>query len=206
MEDLKRTTEGAPLLVLRASIIRDIINDVYALAETIEWELRDTPSGHRRAKKDSYKTKNMEIKLCELKFHNGIRMHIQFGHGNDIYNKLFLIIDKNGDHSVCIKSAELSNLIMTRNDILELLLDLTNNRGYDYMRPLPIEEHAIMIYNKSILTSIECNKYSDRNYYKLKCDRTKYVSKDEEMNAIVCHDLKAAYVKNGEVFVGGVLK
>ena len=39
-----------------------------------------------------------------------------------------------------------------------------------------------------------------------KNDRTKYVSKDEEMNAIVCHDLKAAYVKNGKVFVGGVLK
>lgn len=206
MGDLVRTVEGGPLFILKANIIRNIITDVYALAETIEWELRDTPSGHRRAKKDSYKTKNMEIKLCELKFHNGIRMHIQFGHGNDIYNKLFLIIDKNGDHSVCIESAELSNLIMTRNDILELLLDLTNNRGYDYMRPLPIEEHAIMIYNKSILTSIECNKYSDRNYYKLKCDRTKYVSKDEEMNAIVCHDLKAAYVKNGEVFVGGVLK
>lgn len=40
MGDLVRTVEGGPLLVLRASIIRDIINDVYALAETIEWKLR----------------------------------------------------------------------------------------------------------------------------------------------------------------------
>ena len=203
MEELRKPIEEYSLFVIKATIIRNIIKDVYALAETIEWELRDTPSGHRRAKKDSYKTKNMEIKLCELKFHNGIRMHVQFGHGNDIYNKLFLIIDKNGDHSVCIESAELSNLIMARNDILELLLDLTNNRGYDYMRPLPIEEHAIMIYNKSILTSIECNKYSDRNYYKLKYDRTKYASEDKEMGAIICPDLKAAYVEDGMVFVGG---
>lgn len=205
MGELRKPVEEYSLFIIKASIIRDIIKDVYALAETIEWVLRHTPAFRRRAYKDSYKTKNMEIKLCELKFHNGIRLHIQFGHGDNIYNKLFLVIDKNGDHSVCIESAELSNLIMTRNGILELLLDLTNNRGYNYIRPLPIEEHAIMIYNKSILTSIECNKFSDRNYYKLKCDRTKYVSEDKEMDAIICYDLKAAHVKNGEVFVGGDL-
>lgn len=206
MKELKMEVQEASIFIIKASIIRDIIKDVYALAKTIEWELRHTPASFRRAKKDSYKTKEMEVKLCELKFQKGIRMHIQFGHGNDIYNKLFLIIDKNGDHSVCIESAELSNLIMTRNDILKLLLDLTNNRGYDYMRPLPIEEHAIMIYNKSILTSIECNKYSDRNYYKLKYDRTKYVCEDKDMGAIICPDLKAACVEDGMVFVGGVLK
>ena len=203
MEELKRSVEGAPLFILRASIIRDIIKDVYALGKTIEWELRHTPASFRRAKKDSYRTKNMEVTLCELKFLNGIRMHIQFGHGNDTYNKLFLIIDKNGDCSVDIASAELSNLIITRNDILELLLDLTNNRGYIHVRPSITEEHAIMIYDKTIFNSIECNSFSDKNYYKLKCNKTKYVSKDEEMGAIVCSDLKAAYIKNGKVFIGG---
>ena len=201
MEDLKRIEE-ASLLVLKANIIRDIIKDVYALGKTIEWVLRHTPASFRRAKKDSYKTENMEINLCELKFRNGIRMHIQFGHGDNIYNKLFLIIDKNNNYSVNISSDESSNLILTHNDILELLLDLTNNRKYDYIRHSPAEEHAIMIYNNAILTSIECNKFSDRNYYKLKCNRNKYVSEDKEMGAIICPELKAAYVNDGKVFIG----
>ena len=203
MGELTRTIGGNSLFVLRANIIRDIIKDVYALGETIEQELRDTPSGYRRAKKDSYKTKNMEMKSCELKFHNGIRMHMQFGHGNDIYNRIFLLIDKNGDHSVSIESANLNNLIMARTDILDLLLDLTNNRRYEYVKPVYTEEHAIIIYNNSRLNSIECNKYSDRNYYKLNYDRTKYVCEDENMGAIICPDLKAAYVEDGMVFVGG---
>ena len=203
MEELMRTIGSNSLFVLRANIIRDIIKDVYTLGETIEQELRDTPSGYRRAKKDSYKTKNMEINLCELKFHNGIRMHIQFGHGNDIYNRIFLLIDKNGDYSVSIELANLSNLILARADILDLLLDLTNNRGYEYVKPLYTEEHAIIIYNNLRLNSIECNKYSDRNYYKLNYDRTKYVCEDENMGAIICPDLKAAYVEDGMVFVGG---
>ena len=203
MGELTRTIGGNSLFVLRANIIRDIIKDVYALGETIEQELRDTPSGYRRAKKDSYKTKNMEMNLCELKFHNGIRMHMQFGHGNDIYNRIFLLIDKNGDHSISIESANLNNLIMARADILDLLLDLTNNRRYEYVKPVYTEEHAIIIYNNSRLNSIECNKYSDRNYYKLNYDRTKYVCEDENMGAIICPDLKAAYVEDGMVFVGG---
>ena len=203
MGELTRTIGGNSLFVLRANIIRDIIKDVYTLGETIEQELRDTPSGYRRAKKDSYKTKNMEMNLCELKFHNGIRMRMQFGHGNDIYNRIFLLIDKNGDHSVSIESANLNNLIMARADILDLLLDLTNNRRYEYVKPVYTEEHAIIIYNNLRLNSIECNKYSDRNYYKLNYDRTKYVCEDENMGAIICPDLKAAYVEDGIVFVGG---
>ncbi len=203
MGDLVRTIGGNSLFTIRASIIRDIIKDTYALGETIENVLRHTPASFRRAKKDSYKTKNMEMNLCELKFHNGIRMHMQFGHGNDIYNRIFLLIDKNGDHSVSIESANLNNLIMARADILDLLLDLTNNRRYEYVKPVYTEEHAIIIYNNSRLNSIECNKYSDRNYYKLTYDRTKYVCEDENMGAIICPDLKAAYVEDGMVFVGG---
>ncbi len=203
MGDLVRTIGGNSLFTIRASIIRDIIKDTYALGETIENVLRLTPASFRRAKKDSYKTKNMEMNLCELKFHNGIRMHMQFGHGNDIYNRIFLLIDKNGDHSVSIESANLNNLIMARADILDLLLDLTNNRRYEYVKPVYTEEHAIIIYNNSRLNSIECNKYSDRNYYKLNYDRTKYVCEDENMGAIICPDLKAAYVEDGMVFVGG---
>ena len=203
MGDLVRTIGDNSLFTIRASIIKDIIKDTYALGETIENVLRHTPASFRRAKKDSYKTKNMEMNLCELKFHNGIRIHMQFGHGNDIYNRIFLLIDKNGDHSVSIESANLNNLIMARADILDLLLDLTNNRRYEYMKPVYTEEHAIIIYNNSRLNSIECNKYSDRNYYKLNYDRTKYVCEDENMGAIICPDLKAAYVEDGMVFVGG---
>lgn len=79
MEELRKPIEEYSLFVIKATIIRNIIKDVYALAKTIEWELRHTPASFRRAKKDSYKTKEMEVKLCELKFQKGIRMHIQFG-------------------------------------------------------------------------------------------------------------------------------
>lgn len=51
MEDLKMTVEEASIFIIKASIIRDIIKDVYALAKTIEWELRHTPASFRRAKK-----------------------------------------------------------------------------------------------------------------------------------------------------------
>lgn len=203
MEDLTMTVEDASLFVVRSTIIRDIIKDVYALGKTIEWELRHTPASFRRAKKDSYKTKDMEVTLCELKYHNGIRMHIQFDHDDVIYNKLFLIIDKDNDYSVNILSTSVNNLIEARKAILNLLIDLINNRHYDYIKQVPEKEHAIVIYDKSIFNSIECNSFSDRNYRQLKCNRTKYVCEDKEMGAIICHDLKAAYVKNGKVFIGG---
>ena len=120
MEDLKMVVEEASIFIIKASIIRDIIKDVYALAKTIEWELRHTPASFRRAKKDSYKTKEMEVKLCELKFQKGIRMHIQFGDDDYIRNKLFLIIDKDGDYSIDIYANSVNSLIDTRDDILEL--------------------------------------------------------------------------------------
>jgi hypothetical protein len=206
MEDLKMAVEDASLFIVRATIIRDIVKDVYALGKTIEWELRHTPAYFRRGKKDSYKTKDMKVTLCELKFHNGIRMHIQFDHDDVIYNKLFLIIDKDNDYSVDILSTSVNDLIEVREDILNLLLDLINNRHYDYINPVLEKEHAIMIYDKTIFNSIECNSFSDRNYRQLKCNKTKYVCEDKEMGAIICHDLKAAYVKNGKVFIGGDLK
>ena len=202
MEKLK--VEIASLFIVKATIIRDIIKDVYTLAKTIEWELRHTPASFRRAKKDSYKTKYMKVTLCELKFHNGIRMHMQFGYDGDTYNKLFLIIDKDGDYSVNMLSASVNNLILTRECILELLIDLINNRHYDYITPVLEKDHAILIYDKPLLNSIESNKYSDRNYNKLKCNKTKYVCEDKEMDAIIYHDLKAAYVKNGNVFIGEI--
>lgn len=155
MEELKMEVQEASIFIIKASIIRDIIKDVYALAKTIEWELRHTPASFRRAKKDSYKTKEMEVKLCELKFQKGIRMHIQFGDDDYIRNKLFLIIDKDGD---------------------------------------------------SILNSIECNKFSDINYNRLKCNNPKYVCEDKEMGAIIYPDLKAAYVEESKVFIGEYLK
>ena len=51
MEDLKMTVEDASLFIIRATIIRDIVKDIYALGKTIEWELRHTPAYFRRGKK-----------------------------------------------------------------------------------------------------------------------------------------------------------
>ena len=59
MGDLVRTVEGGPLFILRTNIIRNIIQDVYALAETIEWKLRYIQPDRRRAEKNTYKTKNI---------------------------------------------------------------------------------------------------------------------------------------------------
>lgn len=206
MEDLKMIVEDVSLFVVRATIIRDIVNDLYALAKTIEWGLRHTPASFRRAKKDSYKTKEMEVKLCELKFQKGIRMHIQFGDDDYIRNKIFIIIDKDGDYSINILSASVNNLITTREDILDLLIDLINNRHYKYIKPVLEKEHAIMIYDDVVLNPIQCNRFSDRNYNQLKCNNPKYVCEDKEMGAIIYPDLKAAHVKNGKVFIGGDLK
>lgn len=204
MEDLKMIVEDVSSFIVRATIIRDIVNDLYALAKTIEWELRHTPASFRRAKKDSYKTKEMEVKLCELKFQKGIRMHIQFGDDDYIRNKLFIIIDKDDDYSIDILSAGVNNLITTRKDILDLLIDLINNRHYKYIKPVITKEHAIMIYGNSILNSIECNKFSDRNYNQLKCNNPKYVCEDKEMGAIIYPDLKAAQVEDGKAFIGEI--
>lgn len=198
MEELKRTIEGAPLFILRASIIRDIIKDVYTLAETIEWVLRHTPAFRRKAKKDSYETENMKINRCELKAKSGIRMDIQFGKGKDIYNRLILNIESDGDYSICISSADFKSLIITRNDILELLIDLTNNRNYKYIkRPFFGVDHAIIIDNKAVLACIECSKYSDKKYDKLTYDKTKYVSEDTKYDVIICPSLKAAHASDG---------
>ena len=53
MGDLVRTVEGGPLFILKANIIRNIIMDVYALAETIEWKLRYIQPDRRRAEKNT---------------------------------------------------------------------------------------------------------------------------------------------------------
>lgn len=204
MGELRKPVEEYSLFIIKATIIRDIIKDVYSLAKTIEWELRHTPASFRRAKKDSYKTKEMEVKLCELKFQKGIRMHIQCGDDDYIRNKLFLIIDKDGDYSINILSTSVNNLISTREDILDLLLDLINNRHYTYIQPVPIKEHAIMIYGDVVLNPIQCNRFSDRNYNQLKCNNPKYVCEDKEMGAIIYTDLKAAQVEDGKVFIGRI--
>lgn len=197
MGDLVRTVEGGPLFILKANIIRNIITDVYALAETIEWKLRYIQPDHRRAEKNTYKTKNMEITLCQLKANDGIRLHMKFGKGNDLYNDVFFTIDKDGDYSISIESAEINNLIATHADILELLLDLTNNRNYTFLRALLPEEHAIIIDNKPIITCIRSNRDTDKMYYKLKRDKTRYVYEDTKYDAVVCLDLKAAHVNDG---------
>ena len=80
------------------------------------------------------------------------------------------------------------------------------NRHYTYIKPIIAKEHAIMHYGDSILNSIECNKFSDINYNRLKCNNPKYVCEDKEMGAIIYPDLKAAYVEESKVFIGEDLK
>lgn len=195
MKELKKLSKR------ELSRIRAIQQVSHQLAHMVNIILRKYPNNERYKGRTQLRLildnidKRLSIYECKLN-HNG-------GAIVGFYNKLFLIIDRNDDCSVDITSSELTNLIITHNDILELLLDLTNDRGYKYIKPLYTEEHAIMIYDKAIFNSIECNTFSDKNYYKINCDRTKYVSKDEEMGAFICRDLKAAYVKNGKVFIGG---
>jgi len=115
----------------------------------------------------------------------------------NLYNEVFFTIDKDGDYSISIESAEINNLIATHTDILELLLDLTNNRNYTFLRALLPEEHAIIIDNKPIITCIRSNRDTDKMYYKLKRDKTRYVYEDTKYDAVVCLDLKAAHVSDG---------
>ena len=131
---------------------------------------------------------------------------MKFGKGDDLYNNVFFTIDKDGHYSIDIYANSVNSLIDTRDDILELLLDLIHNRHYTYIKPVITEEHAIMHYGDSILNSIECNKFSDINYNRLKCNNPKYVCEDKEMGAIIYPDLKAAYVEESKVFIGGDLK
>lgn len=195
MEKLKKPVGEYSLFILRASTVRDIIKDAYALAETIEDVLRHTPAFRRRAIKDSYKTKEMEVSLCELIPNGGIRLAILFGDYDYIRNKISLTIDKDGDYDIRILNSAVNELVASRDDILELLLDLTGNYNYTYIRPLFVEEHAIIIDDNQ--TYIESNRYTDKMYYKLKYDKTKYVYDDTEYDAIISTDLKAAHVSNG---------
>lgn len=196
MEKLKKPVEEYSLFILRASIIRDIIKDIYALGETIEDVLRHTPAFRRKAMKDLYKTKDMEVTLCNLIPNGGIRMNIEFDRDSDVYgNTIHFTIDKDGDYYINIYNSSVSSLISARDEILDLLLDLTNNRNYIYFRPLIIEEHAIIFDDNQ--TYIESNKYTDKMYYKLKYDNTKYVYDDTEYDAIISTDLKAAHVSDG---------
>ena len=196
MEKLKKPIEKYSGFILRVSAVRNIIKDAYALAETIEDVLRHTPASFRRAKKDSYKTKNMKLTLCELIANGGIRIHMQFFSGLVIYNKILLTIDKNGDYSISILSTSLNDLIDSHNDILKLLFDLTNNRNYTYIRPILTEEHAIIIDDNSVGLCIESSRCADNIYYKLKYNTVKYIYDDTEHDAIVSTDLKAAYIHN----------
>lgn len=196
MEKLKKPIEEYSLFILRATAVRDIIKDIYALGKTIEDVLRHTPAFRRKAIKDSYKTKNMEVTLCDLIPNGGIRMRMQFSSGLDIYNKIFLTIDKDNDYNIRIFNSAVSNLIDARDDILELLIDLTGNYNYTYFRYLAMKNHAIIIDDNPIVSYIESNKDTDKMYYKLKYDN-KYVYDDTEYDAIVSTDLKAAHVSNG---------
>lgn len=197
MEKLKKPVEEYSLFILRATAIRDIIKDAYALGKTIEWVLRHTPAFRRKAKKDSYKTREMEVTLCELIPNGGIRMRILFGDYDYIRNKIFLTIDKYGDYDIRIFNSSVSELISSRDDILELLLDLINNRNYTYFKSSPIEERAIIIDDNPIVSCIESNKDTDNMYDKLTYDKTKYVSEDTKYDVFIYPDLKAAHVSNG---------
>lgn len=172
MKELKKLTERE---LTRIRAIQQISHHIGYMANII---LRKYSNNER------YKGRNQlrlvldnidrRLEICELKLnHNG------------------------GAYSISIESAEINNLIATHTDILDLLLDLTNNRNYTFLRALLPEEHAIIIDNKPIITCIRSNRDTDKMYYKLKRDKTRYVYEDTKYDAVVCLDLKAAHVSDG---------
>ena len=204
MKELKKLTKR------ELTRIRAIQQISHHIAHIVNIILRNYPNNERYRGRNQLRLVldniDRRLEICELKFQKGIRMYIQFGDDDYIRNKLFLIIDKDGDYSIDIYANSVNSLIDTRDDILELLLDLIHNRRYTYIKPVIAKEHAIMHYGDSILNSIECNKFSDMNYNRLKCNNPKYVCEDKEMGAIIYPDLKAAYVEESKVFIGEDLK
>lgn len=201
MEELTLEIERAPLFILKAGIIREIITDMYTLARCIENELRKISPNKRKAKKDEYGNTTI-ITRCALRGSNGINILIQLEYGGKIYNSSYFTIDSNDDYSISITSSGLNNLILLRTKISEFLIDLSNDTNYLYDNYQYPETHAILIDESSILSGIYSSKYTDPKYNKLKYEKVRGFKFDSEV--FVYPRLKAVYVENGMEVFGGI--
>lgn len=201
MEDLRVRIKGAPLFILKAGIVREIITDAYSLARCIEKELRDIPQEKRKARKDEYSKDGLQT-YCVLRGKNGICITIEICQDNKLYNSLSIRIDSNDDYRIRINSSTLDNLMVLRARLSELLIDLSNDKDYLYSGYQYPETHAILIDENPIIDSILSSKHTDAKYNMLKSEKIRGNKFDCEV--LVYPRLKAAYVENGIDVFGGM--
>lgn len=195
MEELTLEIERAPLFILKAGIVREIITDMYTLARCIENELRKISPNKRKAKKDEYDNTTI-ITRCALRGSNGINILIELEYAGKIYNSLYFTIDSNDDYRISIAASGLNNLILLRTKISELLIDLSKNKNYLYDNYQYPETHAILIDESPILSSIDSSKYTDAKYNKIKYEKVR--GRKFDCDVFVYPRLKAVYVENIE--------
>ena len=201
MEDLRVRIKGAPLFILKAGIVREIITDAYSLARCIEKELRDIPQEKRKARKAEYSKDGLQT-YCVLRGKNGIGITIEICQDNKLYNSLSIRIDSNDDYRIRINSSTLDNLMVLRARLSELLIDLSNDKDYLYSGYQYPETHAILIDENPIIDSILSSKHTDAKYNMLKSEKIRGNKFDCEV--LVYPRLKAAYVENGMEVFGGI--
>ena len=201
MEELRVKIKGAPLFILKAGIVREIITDMYSLARCIEKELRELPQAKRNAKKAEY-SNDWLIAKCNLRGSNGIVILIEITQDDRIFNSLSITIDSNDDYRISITSSTFDSLIVLRTRISELLINLSKDKNYLYSIYKYPENHAILIDEDPILNSISSSKYTDAKYNMLK--REKINGGKFDCEVIVFPRLKAAYVENGMKVFGGI--
>lgn len=201
MKDLQIKIKGAPLFILKAGIVREIITDMYSLARCIEKELREIPQTKRNAKKSEY-SNDWLITRCNLRGSNGIVIAIEITQDDIIFNSLSITIDSNDDYTVSITSSAFDSLIVLRTRISELLINLSKDKNYLYNNYQYPETHAILIDEDPILNGITSSKYTDKKYNMLK--REKINGGKFDCEVIVFPRLKAAYVENGMEVFGGI--
>lgn len=201
MKDLRVRIKGAPLFILKAGIVREIITDAYSLARCIEKELRDIPQEKRKARKAEYSKDGLQT-YCVLRGKNGIGITIEICQDNKLYNSLSIRIDSNDDYRIRINSSTLDNLMVLRARLSELLIDLSNDKDYLYSGYQYPETHAILIDENPIIDSILSSKHTDAKYNMLKSEKIRGNKFDCEV--LVYPRLKAAYVENGIDVFGGM--
>lgn len=201
MEELKVEIKGAPLFILKAGIVREIITDAYSLARCIEKELRDIPQDKRKARKAEYSKDGLQT-YCILRGKNGIGITIEICRDNRKYNSLTIRIDSNDDYRIRINSSTLDSLMVLRARLSELLINLSYDKNYLYSNYQYPETHAILIDENPIIDSILSSKHTDAKYNMLKSEKIRGNKFDCEV--IIFPRLKAAYVENGMEVFGGI--
>lgn len=201
MEELTVRIKGAPLFILKAGLVREIITDMYSLARCIEKELRDIPQAKRNAKKAEY-SNDWLITRCNLRGSNGIVIFIEITQDDILYNSLSITIDSNDDYAININSSTMDSLTVLRARISELLINLSKDKNYLHSIYQYPETHAILIDDNPILSSIFSSKFTDKKYNMLKREKVNGGKFDCEV--IVFPRLKAAYVEDGMEVFGGI--